>query len=466
MNALVIGGIILVVVGVLLFFLLKDDGTGPASATGPVEEDATQNPAETTELPEDDVANEGEDGTVKEEVSEDAPAVDDPSKIKGLTGWYTGDSWDEDNEVWKDKSEAKNDVTEVKGSIDVTSDDGSNNQKYLFGGPSAGMKFPVPVLSTGRKYSLFHVARFNGSRRGRIFDGVDNNFISGFHGGHVGTAHRSGSGYIAHWLRPQSFDDFIVHTDQKHLLRYNGLQRSGATNQSALIPGQLTINDGQLQATESSDWAVAEVIVFNRELTLDEMMKIENYLMRKYRIMKSARTRMHMLNFWRDGKDLERLGYMGAECGDQGAISFNRVLQHGWNGQMHQRRHFDTGCIQGLEGGFDTKQTKYFEISDWKNSYKGLMDMDCKGRAIGGYSFEETGDGTRLRLNYKCQNAPVNKKSCTSHEVEVGTDAGMNEALHGRTADCGSGKVMSQFKYTDEDGSPKYKFTCCALEDA
>ena len=464
MNAFVIGGIIFIVIGLILYFVLQG-GEDETTAGGPVEsEDANVNPNEAVELPEDDVAKE-EVETVKEEVSEDAPSVDDPSKIQGLTGWYTGDSWDEENQVWTDKSEAKNDVTEVKGSIDVSSDDTSNNQKYLFGGTSSGMRFPVPVLTTGRKYTLFHVARYNGTRRARIFDGIDNNFISGFHGGHVGTAHRNGSGFIVHWMRPQNYDDFIVHTDQKHLLRYNGLTRSGLTNQSALIPGQLTINDGQFQ-NERSDWAVAEVIVYNRELGLDECMKVENYLLKKYRIMKSARTRMHMLNLWRDGTDLNDMSYMGADCGEQGAMSWNRLLQHSRRGEMLQRRNFDTGCIQGLDGGFDTKQTKYFEISDWKNAYKGLMDMDCNGRAIGGYSFEETNDGTRLRLNYKCQNSPINKQSCTSHEVEIGTEAGLNESLNNRMADCGPGKVMSQFKYTDEDGTPKYKYKCCALEDA
>jgi len=462
MNLAVIGIVILLVVGVILFFVLQGDGeqVGPSP-----EEDVgvTQDPNEAVEVPEDDVSNE-EDTSVKEEVSEDVPSVDDPSKIKGLTGWYTGDSWDDENEVWTDKSDAKNDVTEIRGSITVTSDDSSNNQKYIFGGTDAGLKFPVPVLSTGRKYTLFHVARYNGSRRARIFDGIDNNFISGFHGGHVGTAHRNGSGHIAHWMRPQNYEDFIVHTDQKNLLRYNGLTRSGLTNQSGLVPGQLTINDGQAQ-NERSDWAVAEVIVYDRELGTDECMKIENYLLKKYRIMKSVRTRMHMLNFWRDGTNLKNMEYMGADCGDQGAMSFNRLLQHRRGRQMLQRRHFDSGCIQGLEGGFDTKQSKYVEISDWKNAYKGLMDMDCNGRGIGGYSFEGTKDGSRLRLNYKCHNAPVNKRSCTPHEVDVGTDAGLNEALNGRLADCGHGKVMSQFKYTDEDGSPKYKFKCCALDD-
>jgi hypothetical protein len=465
MQPVVIGAVIFLVIGLILYFVLQG-GDGTANASSPVEETTAETPEEAVELSEDDVSKE-ETVDVKEEVSSDAPSVDDPSKISGLTGWYDGNSWDEENEVWTDKSAAKNDVTEIKGSIDVASDDSSNNQKYLFGGASSGMKFPVAVMSTGRKYTLFHVARYNGNRRGRIFDGVDNNFFSGFHGGEVGTAHRSGSGYLAYHMRPQSFDDFIVHTDQKHLLRYNGMTRSGLSNQSALIPGQLTLNDGQFVNTEPSDWAVSEIIVYNRELGIDECMKIENYLLKKYRIMKSVRTRMHMHNFARDGKNLSDIEFMGADCGEQGAMSWNRLLQHqDADGQKKQRRNFDNGCIQGLEGGFDTKQTKYYEISQWQNAYKGLMDMDCNGRAIGGYSFEATGDGSRVRLNYKCQNVPVNKQSCTSQEIEVGTDDGLNEALDGRIADCGRGKVMSQFKYTDEDGAPKYKFKCCALEDA
>ena len=114
--------------------------------------------AESAQVEDDVVVPEGAE-TVEEPVGENEPSVDDPKKIQGLIGWYTGESWDEENEVWKDLSDAGNDATEVRGSIIVDSSNFTNNNKYLMGGTDAGIRFPQECMTTGRKYTMITVAR-------------------------------------------------------------------------------------------------------------------------------------------------------------------------------------------------------------------------------------------------------------------------------------------------------------------
>lgn len=66
-----------------------------------------------------------------EEVPEDEPDID-PKSIKSLVGYYTGESWDEDNNVWKDISGKNNHATEILGTPEVIEEDG---MKYVLGGP-------------------------------------------------------------------------------------------------------------------------------------------------------------------------------------------------------------------------------------------------------------------------------------------------------------------------------------------
>lgn len=463
MNFVLIGVVLLIVVGLVLLLVGSDDSASPSSAPAetPVQ-DAEENPNG-----EGEEEQEQEQVEAKEEVSKDAPS-DDPKKIPGCVGWFTGESWDAKKGEWTDLSEAGNNVTDIEGEPEVTSDDSSNNQKYLFGGPSTKMKFPVACMSTGRKYTMISVARYGkgASHRRRIFDGSTGTFFSGFNSGHVGTAYRDGTGYIANWKKPEN-DAFIVHADQKHLLRYNGLTRSGLTNNSAMIPREMTINWGSSGA-QASDFDVAEVIFFNRELDLSELIRIENYLMRKYRIMKSIRAGVNVYNLYRNGEGLEHMDNMGMSCGSDGIQNSVLLRQHKKNGNPLQRRQFLGTCIGGVEGGVDSKTGSYVSLTNksWQEGYAELMNIDCGGKGISGYVFEESNDGTKLRTNYTCHNAPINKQSCTTKEVAVNPDENrFNEALDDVNTQCEPGRAITKLLFTQEDGNYKFKFQCCNLED-
>ena len=184
----------------------------------------------------------------------------------GLVGWYKGEAWN--GTSWPDLSGNGNDCTETKGTVRRTFD-------YIYGGTGDGLQFPGVLPST---YTLFHVARYNGSSKGRIFDGVTANWLSGFHYFKTGVAYHDG------WLTTNSTTNFplneiLISTDQKSLYRGNGIDLT--INSVTGSNKQLSINHGYytgLIYNELSDWAVWEVIVYDRELSLEEIKFVESYL--------------------------------------------------------------------------------------------------------------------------------------------------------------------------------------------
>src|SRR6056300_1297577 len=150
--------------------------------------------------------DEDEDEDEDEEAA--APAAPDtsafPTDIPNLSGRYTTDSFDEASRKWGDISGEGNDVTTRKGDIKKT-------DTYVYGGTGEGLKLPVEVLGDGGVYTMFWVARFNGSTRGRIFDGADTNWLSGFHYKPSSEAIRTGVANHGDWLTDEN-NSFGDHT--------------------------------------------------------------------------------------------------------------------------------------------------------------------------------------------------------------------------------------------------------------
>jgi hypothetical protein len=196
--------------------------------------------------------------------------------ISGLVGWYKGETWT--GSRWTDISNAGNHATVIRGTGTInTAIWPTNGMKYLYGSTTAGLQFPTAILPT--TYTLFHVARYNGTSKMRLFDGVGGNFFSGFHGGRSGVAHHNGV-----WIT-QIVDSFgnawVVSTDQNNMYRGQGTNLTSGTPTGG-TSSQLSVNYGAGQSTEPSDWAVAEVMVYNRTLSATEYGIIEAYLMAKW----------------------------------------------------------------------------------------------------------------------------------------------------------------------------------------
>jgi hypothetical protein len=229
-----------------------------------------------------------------------------PSTISGLTGWFTGFSaeMNASNQLtrWRDLSGKGNHVESSairSGSINLSASatnenvydsPSTSNAKlgvtpfpFLYGSTDAGLRFPTTMMTTTSNYTLFHVARYYkpGDEvpvRRRIFDGVTSNWLSGFYGSKSGVAYHHNN-----WLTPETDihgDTWVLSTDQRNMYRSNGTNRT-SSGYSGGSSRQLSINYGA-STGERSDWAVAEVIVYNQELSLSEIQQVEAYLNAKY----------------------------------------------------------------------------------------------------------------------------------------------------------------------------------------
>ena len=136
---------------------------------------------------------------------------------------------------------------------------------YTFSGSAA-------AGSTGN-YTLFHVARYRGGNSQRIFNGVGFNWLSGFWGNCSGVQYHEG------WLTEgdKHGQNWVISADQHNFYRSNGVTRGLSGNGAYNV----TVD---LNSSEASDFHIAEVILYDRALTLSEIQGVESYLADKYGI--------------------------------------------------------------------------------------------------------------------------------------------------------------------------------------
>lgn len=226
-----------------------------------------------------------------------------PPFASGLVAWFTAASRNDTSFTLWDLSGAGSNATLLTAASSVGVDANSrrsspstlNNQPFLVGG--AGGRVMLPALPAGG-FTMFHVARYNGASRGRILASPldlapEPSFVSGFDrapnngAGGAGVACRGGAGWITATTGSalSSGADWVISTDQRALHRSQGLDRTlpGVTAQlrsgspEPAIP--LCIN---CQANASSDWALAVLLVYGHEMSLFEVMQVEDALSAAY----------------------------------------------------------------------------------------------------------------------------------------------------------------------------------------
>ena len=229
-----------------------------------------------------------------------------PSTISGLVGWFTGFSaeMNASNELtrWRDLSGKGNHVESSamrSGSINTSTPTNASVYTdatrilprvgvvpfpFLYGSTDAGLQFPTTMMSDTSNYTLFHVARYYKPgdavpTRKRIFDGVTPIWLSGFWRGRSGVAFHGDGRQLTSEIDIHG-DNWVLTTDQKNMYRSNGTNRT-LSYYSGGSSRQLSINHGS-STNEYSDWACAEVIVYDRELTSTEYEAVEAYLNAKY----------------------------------------------------------------------------------------------------------------------------------------------------------------------------------------
>ncbi len=204
-------------------------------------------------------------------------AVVDPSanviiqpNVSGLIATYDGTTFS--SNTWSDRINSYH-PTITAGTPNIASGT-LNGRPIIEGSPSDKILFPVEILPT--TYTLFHVARIRPAGQAwRMFQGSGNNWLSGFWNGYEEVAYHVG------WLTPQTTtvtNNWVISTDMVNLYRANGVTKgtSGGTANT-----RLSVNSGDFPL-ENSDFQIAEILVFNRELTSVEYAQVEQYLSFKY----------------------------------------------------------------------------------------------------------------------------------------------------------------------------------------
>lgn len=121
------------------------------------------------------------------------------------------------------------------------------------------------------------MTRYTGGSRGRIWNGKNSNWLSGHWAGHAGWAHHD------RWLEPNRdlvVDNWVLTVDQRNFARFNATNESRANGTN---PGGVGINQfGGQYNNERSDWACAEIVVFDGNLSDADIRAVETYLINKY----------------------------------------------------------------------------------------------------------------------------------------------------------------------------------------
>lgn len=141
----------------------------------------------------------------------------------------------------------------------------------------------ITLANLPSNYTMFNIARYRTTgSKGRLITTNGGNWLSGFHGGRAGLTHHNW------WLTPEATNvpsavGWVLSTDQVKLYRADGLDVSyvdnGAQNNQSTSTG-FGINNSNYN--EKSDFDVADILVFNRQLNNGEIRAMEIYLARVY----------------------------------------------------------------------------------------------------------------------------------------------------------------------------------------
>lgn len=240
--------------------------------------------------------------TLSNIVATAAPVVVTIDSFTSLTGWsiikeisgnwnpavlqpylrLEASNFDPVNKTWVDSSGNNRHIasTQVKGAPTVKTTTIGNGSTKTFsvvsGGVNDGIKLGNPSFNS---FGFLTVARYSGAAQKRIFTGETGNHLTGWWMGKTGLAYHEG--WATETTSGNNNSWFLI-SDTWSSFRVNGVKKGSIANPT--LP-QMTINWGNaLFGTETSDWEVAEIIVFNRNLSLSELSLLEDYLGSTYGI--------------------------------------------------------------------------------------------------------------------------------------------------------------------------------------
>lgn len=442
-RKVIIGIVALVAVGIAIYYYY---GLPPAACDTFETQDACALPCKWDEYYEDGkgrcVDKEVPLTRLQEEVVPLPPPADaspspsvDISGIAGLTGRYTAESYSTSQKLWKDESGKTNDVR-VSGNMQV-----SDDKTYVYGG--AEEKFTLPDELFDRQYTIFILSKYNGDAKKRILTSSQGGWFSGHNEG------KSGVAYHDNWLTQDADsygDSWVLSTDQRNLYRANGRRLSGYGLDES-FPRDTGVN---IVPGQESDFAIAEIMVYDRELSEADYLKVESFLMEKYSITQTRFMRAGLFTAY--DTDLYR---KRVDCGPTSGLAGFQL------GTNDNKFRYEYNCMFNLDQSGDAVEltTEYKNKTD--NFYDAILDetLDCGARPIESYKFDVK-NSNETQVRYRCADAEVDGSTCrdvTSSDQDINT-------LTAHDIQCEDSEVMTYLKFekaAEDPNKTRYVYKCC-----
>jgi uncharacterized repeat protein (TIGR02543 family) len=202
---------------------------------------------------------------------------------------YKASDYDATTKTWRDSSGNGRNTSLVEGTPTVVTTTANTNGstkaiQVLQGVQADKIRFSNPT-TTGGNYTLFSLIRYNTTdttKQGRILNSIDNTWFTGHWNQRAGVAYHENT-----WTRYDAsvtpVTNWVLGTDYTNAYRSNGNQQPlYSTGGANLRP--LGIN----ASAEPSNFQVAEIILYDRALTLSEIKQVEDYLAVTYGITAHA----------------------------------------------------------------------------------------------------------------------------------------------------------------------------------
>lgn len=201
----------------------------------------------------------------------------DPASLSPYMRFRAAD-YDTSTRTWYDSSGNGRSTSLITGTLPTLSTTGSaangasKSFQVVAGTTATKINFNNPELTN---YTLFNVARYVGTNRQRIVQSNDHAQLFGFWSELSGVAYHNG--WVTQYATTVHNDNWVLSTDYALNYRSNGTSRGASGGVNYLSP--IGINwDG----TQTGDFQIAEVLIFDRTLTLSEIQLVEDYLANAY----------------------------------------------------------------------------------------------------------------------------------------------------------------------------------------
>ena len=197
---------------------------------------------------------------------------------------YKASDYDATAKTWRDSSGNSRNVSLINGTPSVVTTTANTNGssksiQVLQGVTTDQIRFGNPT-TTGGAYTLFSLIRYNSAntaKQGRTLNSIDNTWFTGHWNQRAGVSYHQDV-----WMTSTSnispVTNWVLGTDYASNYRLNGTALVTSTGGANLRP--LGIN----ASAEPSDFQVAEIILYDRAMTLAEIRQVEDYLAVTYGI--------------------------------------------------------------------------------------------------------------------------------------------------------------------------------------